>query len=183
MLQSADQDLASRLRDGDAAAAELVTGWVRQAAAPFRSRLSAEWDDLVQQSVVELLEALASNRYGGHGSLRGYVWRSTCHTCLDRLRVQRRRVWLDIESFDLPASGRSAFERLREREGVHALLRVLERAPETCRELWGMLLEGLSYRQMSERVGVAEGTLRVRVLRCRQRALGELGNEPDAATP
>jgi DNA-directed RNA polymerase specialized sigma24 family protein len=34
-----------------------------------------------------------------------------------------------------------------------------------------MVLAGLSYREMSDRTGVAEGTLRVRVLRCRKRAI------------
>jgi DNA-directed RNA polymerase specialized sigma24 family protein len=34
-----------------------------------------------------------------------------------------------------------------------------------------MVHAGLSYREMSERLGVAEGTLRVRVLRCREKAV------------
>jgi DNA-directed RNA polymerase specialized sigma24 family protein len=51
------------------------------------------------------------------------------------------------------------------------LLRVLDRSSQECRELWRMLLLGLSYREMSQRLEVAEGTLRVRVLRCRERAV------------
>ena len=39
-----------------------------------------------------------------------------------------------------------------------------------CQRLWDMLLDGLNYRQMSADLDVAEGTLRVRVLRCRQQA-------------
>jgi DNA-directed RNA polymerase specialized sigma24 family protein len=34
-----------------------------------------------------------------------------------------------------------------------------------------MIHAGLSYREMSSRLGVAEGTLRVRVLRCREKAV------------
>jgi len=33
-----------------------------------------------------------------------------------------------------------------------------------------MILAGLSYKEMSQRLNVAEGTLRVRVLRCREKA-------------
>jgi RNA polymerase sigma factor (sigma-70 family) len=51
------------------------------------------------------------------------------------------------------------------------LLRVLDRVPADCRELWRMIHAGLSYREMSTRLGVAEGTLRVRVLRCREKAV------------
>jgi hypothetical protein len=34
-----------------------------------------------------------------------------------------------------------------------------------------MIVAGLSYREMSLRMSVAEGTLRVRVLRCREKAV------------
>ncbi|HSG41131.1 MAG TPA: hypothetical protein VLE27_15945, partial [Thermoanaerobaculia bacterium] len=50
------------------------------------------------------------------------------------------------------------------------LLRVLEKVPQDCQEMWRMIVAGLSYREMSLRLNVAEGTLRVRVLRCRERA-------------
>ncbi len=33
-----------------------------------------------------------------------------------------------------------------------------------------MILQGLSYKQMSEKLGAQPGALRVRVLRCRRRA-------------
>ena len=36
--------------------------------------------------------------------------------------------------------------------------------------MWRMIVAGFSYREMSLRLNVAEGTLRVRVLRCRERA-------------
>ena len=58
---------------------------------------------------------------------------------------------------------------------------MLDRTPRDCRELWRMILAGLSYREMSQRMSVAEGTLRVRVLRCREKASavrnGLLGGE------
>ena len=51
------------------------------------------------------------------------------------------------------------------------LLRVLGRVSRDCRDLWRQILLGLSYHEMSLRLGVAEGTLRVRVLRCREKAV------------
>jgi DNA-directed RNA polymerase specialized sigma24 family protein len=42
------------------------------------------------------------------------------------------------------------------------------------------VLAGFSYREMSSRTGIAEGALRVRVLRCRKRAV-ELREELMAA--
>jgi RNA polymerase sigma factor (sigma-70 family) len=60
---------------------------------------------------------------------------------------------------------------LRAQEDKDLLLRVLEQVPQDCREMWRMIFAGLSYREMSLRLSVAEGTLRVRVLRCRERAV------------
>ena len=68
-----------------------------------------------------------------------------------------------------------------EPESKDLLLRVLERMSEDCRRLWSMVLAGLSYREMSRRTGIAEGALRVRVLRCRKRAV-ELREELMAAS-
>jgi hypothetical protein len=47
---------------------------------------------------------------------------------------------------------------------------VLSKVSQDCKDLWRMLVAGMSYREMSEQLGVAEGTLRVRVLRCREKA-------------
>ena len=46
----------------------------------------------------------------------------------------------------------------------------LEGMSRECRDLWGLILAGLSYREIGTRLGVTEGALRVRALRCRQRA-------------
>jgi DNA-directed RNA polymerase specialized sigma24 family protein len=56
------------------------------------------------------------------------------------------------------------------REDRDLLMRVLERVSPDCRGMWRLILAGLSYREMSGRLNVAEGTLRVRVLRCREKA-------------
>ena len=48
--------------------------------------------------------------------------------------------------------------------------------------LWALLLAGRSYREMSELLGVGEGALRVRVLRCRRRAI-TLAAEVTESTP
>jgi DNA-directed RNA polymerase specialized sigma24 family protein len=43
--------------------------------------------------------------------------------------------------------------------------------PESCRELWRMLEQGLRYDEMSRRLGIDAGAVRARVFRCRKRAL------------
>ena len=62
-------------------------------------------------------------------------------------------------------------ERMLERDRVTALERVVSELGEECRKLLRRILAGESYEAMSEALGLAAGTLRVRVLRCRRKAM------------
>jgi len=140
---------------------------------PYRSRLTSELEDLEQEILLALIQDLRADRFRRHSSLRTYVRTYVHHKCIDRLRAQNRRNWVDIEEFELRSTEPGAFELLSRRESAELATRVLARMPESCRELWRLLMQGLSYQKMSEILGVAEGTLRVRVLRCRKRATEE----------
>lgn len=177
-------DGAALVRDflaGDAAAAARVQSWVRVAASPFRRRLGDDWHDAVQESLLEIAEGLRGDRLRDPRRVRAWVSRATAYTCLDRLRARRRWSWVDVEEVPLSRPP-SALARLLASDDVRALVRLAGRCPERCRRLWAMILEGLSYREMSRRTGITEGALRVRVLRCRRHAqalaerdLGERG--------
>jgi RNA polymerase sigma factor (sigma-70 family) len=168
-VRSADE--AASFLAGDPATVAEVTSWIGQAAAPFRSRLAFEWDDLLQETLVRLTADLRAGRYRGEGPLRAYVWRAVNHACLDRLRRHRRWQWTGIEDVQLSAADPSPLAQAEGRDTTRRVLALLAELPSHCREMWAMVLDGLSYREMSERLAVAEGTLRVRVLRCRERAV------------
>lgn len=127
----------------------------------------------------EVLRVLGGERLRGDerpradAGARTLVWRATCHTCLDHLRARRRRRWTDLEGLPELAApdDQSPARRAEERDDRALLLRVLARMPAECRQLWGWILGGASYRDLAELVGVGEGNLRARVLRCRQSAV------------
>ncbi len=156
---------------GDPDAIRTVEGWVRKASGPYGASLGPNFEDVVQDALVELTLDLRRKRFRGEGSFKGYVWRLANHACIDRLRRERSRTWIDVETLDLPASGSSPFSLVAEKDAVRDLLRIFNRLPESCRELFRGILEGKSYQEMSEEIGVAAGTLRVRVARCRQQAV------------
>ena len=178
------QKLETRLLDGDPAAAAEVEQWVRQAARSFAHRLGDSLDDAVQDSILEVLAALREGRYRDRGAFRGFVWRTTSSNCLDRLRWRRRWVEVEIDTSALPSDEAAAITRLLSTETVDRFRRLLARQSRHCRELWREILAGRSYREMSERFGSSAGALRVRVLRCRRRALAmwleDGGNGPAA---
>lgn len=166
-----DASLISRLLAGDRGAVEGVRGWIRGAFTPYRQRLASELEDLEQEVLLELTAALRSKKFDGRSRLATYVRAWVHHKCIDRLRFRRRREWIDVEDLNLPSRTPSALDDLASSEATELALRVFEEMPESCRELWRMLEQGMRYQEMSGRLGVAEGTLRARVLRCRRRAL------------
>ena len=164
-----DRRLIERFLAGDGAAAATLEGWIRSAAFPYRHLVGEDWDDGIQESLIKVLENLRDDRFDGRSSLKTYVWRLTSYRFIDRLRRRRQQVDLDdVELVD--REGDPADLALR-RERWRMAARVLEKSSEACRQLWRLLLSGLGYRQIGEQLGVAAGTLRVRMLRCRDKAL------------
>jgi RNA polymerase sigma-70 factor, ECF subfamily len=166
-----DQDMAARFLRGDTDAVGAVDGWISRAAWPYQRRLANRWDDVLQDIRLEITRLLSQGKFRGESSLRTYLWRVINHTCLDQIRSEGKRQWTDLEEIEKGTAGpppESAPARQEERD---LLWRVLQKASRDCRDMWRMILAGLSYREMSVRLSVAEGTLRVRALRCREKAL------------
>jgi RNA polymerase sigma-70 factor (ECF subfamily) len=172
-MRPEDAQLVDRYLAGQGDAYAVVEDWIGRAARPFRRRLGDRWEDVLQDVRLEVTRLLQERTFRGDSALKTYLWRVVCHTCLDRLRAQARWQWTEIDA--LPDWEAEALLSDPEpglgQESKDLLLRVVERVPGECRKLWSMVLAGLSYREMSDRTGVAEGTLRVRVLRCRKRAI------------
>jgi RNA polymerase sigma-70 factor (ECF subfamily) len=166
-----DQEVVQRFLKGDAEAVAEVDGWIARAAWPYHRRLADSWDDVLQDVRLEVTRLLGQGKFRGESSLRTYLWRVVSHTCLDQIRARGKRQWTDLEEVDEADLGDTRERAPSRMEDKDLLLRVLGRTSQECRELWRFIVDGLSYREMSERMGVAEGTLRVRVLRCREKAL------------
>ena len=180
-----DARIAGLLR-GDAESLAELRRWVRGAVSPYRFRLAPEIDDLEQEVALELIETLRAGGFEGRSLLATYVRRMVHYKCLNRLRAARGKFRVDPDDVELVDREPSPFERAKRRSELDLALRVLAEMPESCRELWSMIHRGLGYEAMSERLGIAAGTLRVRVLRCREKAISArdrmaAGNAPPAA--
>jgi RNA polymerase sigma factor (sigma-70 family) len=167
-----DQEVVTKFLHGEADAVGTVNGWISRAAWPYQRRLADSWDDVLQDVRLEVTRLLGQGKFRGESSLRTYLGRVVSHTCLDQLRARGKRQWTDLEEVDKADGGRGPAQpppsRIEDRD---LLLRVVGRVSQDCRDLWRHIVMGLSYREMSVRLGVAEGTLRVRVLRCREKAV------------
>ena len=168
-----DETIVAGFLNGESEAVDTVDGWIARAASPFRRRLAAHWDDVLQAARMEVTRLLRQGKFRGDSGLKTYLWQVVNHTCINHLRSLSRAPTVDVEDLCRePASAEgSPLEHVLQKESEGLLLRVLEQMPAGCRDLWGMILAGLSYREMSRRQGVSEGALRVKVLRCRKAAV------------
>ena len=174
-----DAEGVDRFLRGEREALGTVDTWITRAAYPYHRRLSSRWDDVLQDIRMEVTRLLRSGKFRGEASLKTYLWRVVSHTCLDQIRALSRVQWEEFES-ESGEGGDARAALVSQESGNRSevkdlLLRVLERVPPECRQLWRMIHAGLSYREMSARLAVAEGTLRVRVLRCREKAVAVRG--------
>jgi len=166
-----DRDMVARFLQGETDAVGTVDSWISRAAWPYQRRLADHWDDVLQDVRLEVTRLLMEGKFRGESSLRTYLWRVVSHTCLDQLRARSKWKWAELDALDQEDGPAGAVQApITNREDRDLLFRVLERVPRECRQMWRMIVSGLSYKEMSLRMKVAEGTLRVRVLRCREKA-------------
>jgi len=159
--------------DGDAEVVAEVDQWIQSAARSYYRRLASQWDDVLQDVRLEVFKAFSSGQFRGDASVKTYVWRVVNHSCLDLVRKASRWRWTDVE--DSREAQEIADRKMRDESvslsTTDLLTKVMEQVSEECRKLWQMIFAGLSYREMSEQTEAKEGALRVRVLRCRKKAL------------
>lgn len=168
-----DREMAASYLRGDREAVATLDGWISRAAWPYQRRLANRWDDVLQDIRLEVTRLLGEGKFRGESSLRTYLWRVVSHTCLDQIRSQGKWQLTELDTLEQEDGRSAALPRAAADDPAERdlLLRVLDRSSQECRDLWKMIVLGLSYKEMSQRLGVAEGTLRVRVLRCRERAI------------
>lgn len=171
-MRPEDNKIITAFLDSDPSAVRIVDSWIRRAASPYRRRLTTQWEDALQSARTEIVRLLQTSAFRGESSLKTYLWRVVNNACINAIRSQRRAPLTSLDDAPEPESpsGSSPFDLVVGKERQELLLRVLEESSPECRELWSMIVAGMTYKEMSQQLGTAEGALRVKVLRCRRRA-------------
>ena len=161
---------------GDRACAEQIDTWIAEVLRHPGLRLGDDRDDVAQQVRRKLLISLRTGTFLGTASLRTYVWRAAQHVAIDHLRARRRRpAPAPLDDVAEPADAALTPERaLLQRERRDTLLRLLERLGDDCRTLLQLIVfDELSYKEIAARLQASEGAIKVRALRCREKAAAE----------
>lgn len=130
-------------------------------------------DDLIQDVLVELMGIFGSGRFEGRSSLQTYVERITKYRCIDAVRRERRRHHPSLDEIREPgpvASDNPERELILADE-VRLCFLVLSQLSPPCRDLLRRVLaEETPYEDIAGEYGVAVGTIKSRVARCREQA-------------
>ena len=171
-----DPELIQGFLDGDRASVAQVDVWIAEVLRHSTLRLGDDVDDVAQQVRRKLLVALRGGQFQAASTLRTYIWRAAQHAAIDHLRQRRiRPAAASLDEVAEPADPATSPERalmLRERRELFS--RVLERLGDECRELLRLIaFDELTYAEIADRLRSTEGAIKVRALRCREKAVAE----------
>ena len=170
-----DAELIERCLQQDNSAWELVVARYKRKVFHIGYKFTGRHDDaedLTQEIFLKVFRSLEKfNRDADFSTWLSSVARNFC---IDHYRASKREKEVlveDLVAFDLaPAStGSSPHRALEERDRRSFLRRGLEALPEKLREAVVLRdLQGLSYQEMADRLGLPEGTVKSRINRGRE---------------
>ena len=148
-------------------------------------------EDMAQEAFLKAYNSLPGFR--GDSKFSVWLYRIVSNVCLDQLRKKSKRptVSLSMEDedgeetqLDLPDTAQSPEELLEKKLTREAVRRGLAQLPEDARQILLLReIQGLSYEEIGEALGLEAGTVKSRIFRARKRLcafLLEDGNIPDS---
>lgn len=140
-------------------------GALRRLAASY-TRSATDRDDLLQEIALALWQALP--RFRGECSERTFLFRIAQNRCLAHLARRRPVVALEAEAIDVEDPQPTAEAQMSGEQQRERLLQAVRRLPLGYRQVITLMLEGLSYREIAQVVGIGESNVGVRLTRARQ---------------
>jgi len=179
-----DADLVERLKKGDAKALDELYRRHREAAYGIAYRLVGSREDAleaVQESFIHVMRGIQTFR--GQSSFRTWLYRIVTHAALDYRRWRALRVAdsLDTDTSTEPAAlatDRSPQDAAADRDLGAAIDKALSNISEKNRAaLILYAIEGMSYKEVAEVLGISIGTVMSRIFNARQRLRELLATE------
>lgn len=171
-------DLVAACRNGDREAQHLLYDCCHERVYRLAVRLVGLGDasDVLQQVFLQVL--LRLRQFQGHSRFETWLFRVTVNESLQHLRMKKRRRWVSVESDFM--DGQPNHEDAHNHKELMAC--ALERLEPELRSLFLLReVEKQSYAEISESLGIPEGTVASRLSRARlllKQYLVELGWEP-----
>lgn len=140
---------------------------------------TVDCQDLVQEILLQVWRSLP--QFQGRASPSTWFYRVALNTALGWQRKERRRQVRQqpiLEVEDLPVAGLNSAQQVAQREVVERLYLAIRQLPKTDAALVLLYLDGLSYRQMAEVLGISESNVGVKLNRAKKVLGGLMNGEP-----
>jgi len=119
--------------------------------------------DCLQEGLVQILKKI--DKYQATGSFKAWAARVTATQCLQYIRREKRHINFELESAPEPQQEETITNQLE----VQDVMNFLESIPDQYRIAINMfIIEGYSHREISEQLGITEGSSRSLVARGRK---------------
>ena len=173
-----EKRLIQKAAAGDTSAFEALVERYQQQVYNLALRMvnnEADAQDLAQEAFIRAWRGLGSFQFTSQFST--WLYRLTSNICIDFLRAQKRRKVVSLtmlrdeedSQWDLPDSDPLPEQQMiaaEEREALSKAFAALD--PEFRQVLTLRIVNGCSYQQISQILGVAEGTVKSRLSRARE---------------
>ncbi len=191
-----EQELAviRRVQRGDANAFEYLVAAYEKNVYNLALRMTGSPEDAEDMAQEAFLKAYSSlDSFRGDSKFSVWLYRIVSNVCLDFLRRQKKRQSFSLSMEDddgeeteleLPDLSRLPEEELEKKLTRDAVRRGLAQLPEDARQILLLReIQGLSYEEIGETLGLEPGTVKSRIFRAREKLCAFLladGNIPDA---
>jgi len=167
--ETSSESWGRRLQRGEAAAVREVRKRVDRILAHGGLAIpKPEREDLGQEVLTEIWQAVNRRRFDFAGGFWGFVEVVTSRRSIDYLRARREQSSIPG---DVTSGEKGPLSRALDQERAHLASEVLSALDDSCRELITLRLRNdLSYREIANLTGKSEAALRVQLHRCLRRA-------------
>jgi len=141
---------------------------------------SEECQDLAQEILLQAWRSLPN--FQGKASVATWFYRVALHTAMNWHRKDKRRrssqqPLLDVQA--VATDGANSAEQVQHRDTVEQLYKAIHQLPQTDAALVLLYLDELSYREISEVLGISENNVGVKLNRAKKALAKLMGGPPD----
>ena len=129
---------------------------------------TSEAEDIYQEVLLRIWKGL--DGFKGKAKLSTWIYRITMNTCLYWQKKQKRtRSWEPVNQLNISTPIKNAEEQLLYDEKMEQLKKAIQLLKESDRAVALLLLEGLSYQEIAEVMGLTVNNVGVKISRIKTR--------------
>ena len=177
-----ERESITRAAKGDANAFEALMGTYEKKIYALCLRMMGnphDGEDAAQEAMLRIWRTMGQYRF--ESAFSTWIYRVTASCCMDAIRRRQRQTQPSLEElgeaegFDPADGGETPHERAERMETRSEIQQAISAVPETMREVFLLRdVHGLSVEETAQALQIAQGTVKSRLARAREKIAAEL---------